>query len=678
MSTGDIVYKIDVDEKGATEGVRSFDKSIDEMGKTSGKANTAHTSLWKQVAVGALAYKGATMLVRAFKDAIVDSINAAIEQEKADKALSASLEITGRPVKALAAHFKAFASEMQKSTVYGDEAIQGAQTLLIQLTNLDKNGIDRATKGTIGLASVMGMDLNSATNLVAKALSGNVGALSRYGIQVSKTGTEEEKRIEILDKLEQFYGRATAETETYGGKLAQLKNKYGDLQEEVGKLITSSTFWMTTLNSMIDVINDVLTVHNKLDAAIRNENESTMNSVKRFREMATAAGLSGEEIRALSVKYKDVNDVGIKHEKMMRDILKVHPELKKQMQDGADASSKAAKELDKLTKGTNKFGDSSEDASKALEEQTKFLDKLEKEMKAADKRLEDWNKDVLKGSKAAGDFNSELEMTPPLLGAAAVAADMFAQYIGGITAEEEQFSMTNNEIMDEVISKWLDTADKIVGAMSTAYSFIDQIAQQSFRNKEILMENEYKRQIANIQNSTMNEEEKAAAMTALDEEYDAKRQELEKKKAKQQKDTAVMNAIISTYQAAAQTYASFGFPWGIIPAAIVTGLGLALVAKIKAQPIPLAQGAIFKQPTLLTGNNGQDYQVGDVPGESEIVASPSNIRKALDIGGGGSSRPIYIHNSIYLDGRLMKEFTIRTIEDAASIGRLSLRGKAVN
>ena len=675
MSTGDIVYKVDVDEKGATAGVKNFDKSIDEMGKTSGKANTAHTSLWKQVAVGAIAYKAATMAVRFLKDAIMDSIAAAMEQEKADKSLAASLEITGRPVKALTEHFKKYASELQKSTTFGDEAIEGAQTLLIQLTDLDRKGIDRATKGTIGLASVMGMDLNSATNLVAKALSGNVGALSQYGIQVSKTGTEEEKRIEILDKLEQFYGRATADTETYGGKLAQLKNSYGDLQEVVGFSIVKNEALRESINWVVEGLTNWLNADEALIAAEKKLHEQQNEEADLLGIVAVNAGMAYGEMAKLIESYKGNTDALVRDIQTGQQGVKMMYALKDARVEHTVALEKQRKEQEKAERGTNKFADATEDASKALEAQTKFLDKLEKEMKAADKRLEDWNKDVLKGGKAVADFNSELDMTPPRLGAAAVAAGMFADYIEKVISKEKQFGMTNNEVMDEMVFRWLDTADQIVGAMSTAYSFIDQIAQQSFKNKEILMDNEYKRQVENIENSKMNEEEKAAAMTALDEEYDAKRQELEKKKAKQQKDTAVMNAIISTYQAAAQTYASFGFPWGIIPAAIVTGLGMALVAKIRSQPIPLAKGAIFKQPTLLAGADGRDYQVAEPgSGGTEIVASPENIRKA--IGGGGRSITLLV--PIYIGGKKIQEQIIKIIEDTSQIGKLRIASKAVN
>jgi hypothetical protein len=193
----DIKYIITVDSTEAMKKVEDFDKSIDDAAKTSDVAEKSHKGLWAQVALGQFAYDAAVKAGKLFIGFMKDSITAAMDSEKSEKALSAALEITGRPVKALSEHFKDFASAMQKATIYEDDTVTSSQALLVQLTNLDRDGIDRATKGAIGLASVFGMDLESATQLVAKSMNGNAAMLGRYGIKVEETTDKEKQRTQI-------------------------------------------------------------------------------------------------------------------------------------------------------------------------------------------------------------------------------------------------------------------------------------------------------------------------------------------------------------------------------------------------------------------------------------------------------------------------------------------------
>lgn len=183
MGTGDVRYVVSVEDKGFTQKVEEFDKAIEDLGKTTTGAGAEARGLGQEIfsklvpafTVATLAADAIRGAFRNVKQAFVDTVQAAIEQESADRALTASLELTGREVRGNVAHYKQYAEALQKTTIYGDEQIQSVQTLLIQMTSLSRDGIDRATRSTIGLASVMGMDLHSAAMLVQKALEGNFG-----------------------------------------------------------------------------------------------------------------------------------------------------------------------------------------------------------------------------------------------------------------------------------------------------------------------------------------------------------------------------------------------------------------------------------------------------------------------------------------------------------------------
>jgi len=240
MGRGDIRYIVTADTKKGKAAIKEFDQNVDKMGKTAQRAGTGFKSLAGGVAVGVAAFYAASKALRGVVQWMGDAIDKAAIQQTAEAEMRAALESTGREVEANAEHFKLYASELQSATKFGDEQILSAQALMIQLTKLDREGLDAATKGAIGLASVYKTDLQAATTLVGKALAGNYGALSRYGIMVERTATDEQKRASILEQLQVMYQRAKAETDTYQGAVKQLSNVYGDLKERIGDAVVKN------------------------------------------------------------------------------------------------------------------------------------------------------------------------------------------------------------------------------------------------------------------------------------------------------------------------------------------------------------------------------------------------------------------------------------------------------
>jgi hypothetical protein len=115
-------------------------------------------------------------------------------------------------------------------------------------------------------------------------------------------------------------------------------------------------------------------------------------------------------------------------------------------------------------------------------------------------------------------------------------------------------------------------------------------------------------------------------------------------------------------------------PAGLIAAATATIMGGLQVATIAS--VPLARGGIFEKPTLLSSMSGTSYQVAEA-GEKEVVAPLSGLRRELGLnrGSGSAQRPLQIH--LYLDGKELKKFIIRTIDETSRVGQLKVSPKAV-
>ncbi len=203
------------------------------------------------------------------------SVSLADTQAKAEAKVQQAIESTSGAAKLSFTQLKAFASELQGKTLFGDEDIlNNATAQLLTFTNIAGENFKRTQAVALDLSTVLDGDLKSASIQLGKALNDpvkNLSALSRSGIQFSKDQTEvikllaetgrlAEAQSVILDELERQYGgQAEAAAKVGAGALVQLKNSWGDFLEQVGaaiqpalnslaKMLQTLVGWLQTLS----------------------------------------------------------------------------------------------------------------------------------------------------------------------------------------------------------------------------------------------------------------------------------------------------------------------------------------------------------------------------------------------------------------------------------------------
>ena len=194
-------------------------------------------------AFGALAVKQISNMVMAYA-----------KQERAEFQLAQALKKRGVIIKNQMPVLKEYAAELQKQSIYGDEIILENQKLLVSLGNLTGEGLKKATKASIDLASATGMDIRTSFFLMAKAAAGNTEALSRYGLTIDKTIPKNQKFDELLKKINATMGGASeAEANTTYGQIMQNKNAIGDLAEAMGQgFVPIVTSLLKTLGPLVE------------------------------------------------------------------------------------------------------------------------------------------------------------------------------------------------------------------------------------------------------------------------------------------------------------------------------------------------------------------------------------------------------------------------------------------
>ena len=198
-----------------------------------GLLDTAHST---RILGGSFAVLRSKLLIIAFamllvKGTIGKLVTAQGEQELAEKKLSSAI---GRR----STELLKFASIQQKVTAFGDEETITAMSLIGAYTD-NEEAIKKLTKASMDLASAKGMDLATATDLVAKSVFSSTNALSRYGVTVEgNVGSTDRLNMAVKSLGNMYGGQAQEQAKTMTGALKQAGNSAGDSAEAIGRFLS--------------------------------------------------------------------------------------------------------------------------------------------------------------------------------------------------------------------------------------------------------------------------------------------------------------------------------------------------------------------------------------------------------------------------------------------------------
>lgn len=197
----------------------------------------------------------ATKAFGLLKDGFTASVSAARESQKAINDLSAALAVNGKFTEGAVAGFERFANTLSKQTGVNDDIITQNASLLVSLGNLSGEGLERATKASLDLASGLGKDVSVGFRMVAQAAEGNFTSLGKYGIKVDESASKSEQFAQALEKLnKKFGGLAEAKAGGFEGQVDRMNNSIDDLLKSFGNIIIKSP----VVTAMIKLIADVI------------------------------------------------------------------------------------------------------------------------------------------------------------------------------------------------------------------------------------------------------------------------------------------------------------------------------------------------------------------------------------------------------------------------------------
>lgn len=167
-------------------------------------------------------------------------VTAYAEEETAVKQLETALMAQGTATTQTIDSYRALAGAFQDTTRFSDDAMIAMQALFVQVGDVGPEQMQAAMQAAADLSVGLGIDLEQATMLVAKAFASGGENLGRLKAILGDTVPEGANMEQVLTAInEKFGGQAAADMQTYAGRMANLQNQFGEMQEKIGALLVN-------------------------------------------------------------------------------------------------------------------------------------------------------------------------------------------------------------------------------------------------------------------------------------------------------------------------------------------------------------------------------------------------------------------------------------------------------
>jgi len=251
-----VLLEFVVDNKGAITEIKKVDKGLGGVDSAAKKTSKGMAGLST-----ALKAAGAAFAAMGIARFLKGATEAAAEQQRTFVTLANSMKNVGVSYNAVGKELQGTLAALQETTRYGDTDTAAMLNRMINLTG-DYGIAMKGLQPIIDMSVSTGQDWKAVSDAVGKAIAGNIGSLSRYGIvlddatkKMLANATSAERADYLYGLLnERFGGAAQADIQTYAGQMEKLGNYWGDFVETVGTFVTTAPGIGNLFNGLIVAI----------------------------------------------------------------------------------------------------------------------------------------------------------------------------------------------------------------------------------------------------------------------------------------------------------------------------------------------------------------------------------------------------------------------------------------
>lgn len=452
------------------------------------------------------------------------------------------------------------ATQLQRITLFGDEATIEAQAMLASL-GLNEDAIIKLIPLVQDLATKSNMGLVQAADMVAKSVGSSTNALSRYGIVIEgAVGSSERLNSAVNAMNQQVGGQAEAAAKVGTGAVTSLKNAWGDLTEVIGKFVADPA-----MIAIINKLTDLFTITTKAEKIELFDTNRVINDV-------ALASKSIEDLESLLERLNTDRDLFLHNMKTKTGEEKIFwgaqydvaRENIDKIQAAIDGFNKGGGGVIVKPEATKEQIDSFNTMLKSWESDLdESTDTMETEMQAFWASIAGGEEELTK--MFADEWDKRIADNLEVLDAEKAAKDQAAR-------DDKERTQIQQEYEAEVRALKIQLAYETVASLNEIF-----MASLEKERMDLEAQREYE---LNLTNGSREAE------AVINEKYDKKKAKLQTEHAKKAKAAAIITTAINTAIAITAAYTTPPPPVGIALGLLMGLLGAVQIAAIAAQPIP--------------------------------------------------------------------------------------------
>ena len=563
-------------------------------------------------------------------------------QEAAEKRLSIAL---GGNIDLL----KAYATQVQKNTAFGDEEVITAMALIANYTT-EERVVKQLMDATLDLAAAKGKNLSEAAELVSKSVFSTTNALQREGVSVEGVSGSVERLTSLTGNLAALYGgQAQAATETYDGAIKDLQDSLGDLGENLGEVLVPAL---------------------KLSASLL-QTLAEHFDVERIKTYSTAIIGLGSTYLYLSGAVATAGAATLTFVKSNWKVL------------AALTAVAAVGEL--LARFTNSFEGDVVDLEAELDDLNKTIGNMGAKIDVGSTALQSWNRhlnhniSLIKERYAEQKTSASIEEKLEILEARRLAImEKQEQKLGNVIDLETELNNVEAEIFNaeqERVARRLEFIDQVMNA-TISFAEAEIESERAYAEAKIAIIDKTDKKELDALKSTwlykkMTDKQKAASEKEITDEFIKQRQKLRddanKDIERAFKATQTLKASQAIMNIAEQITESLGKPWKI---AFIAAMGAIQLATIKAEKPPKMQyGGLVGGRRHSSGGTMLEAEQGEfVVSRAGVEATGIEALNRINAGTRGAGGTSIVINNPILGKDMIEDEIVPQIQEALRRG----------
>lgn len=363
------------------------------------------------------------------------AVESANESEAAWARVESAIEAAGITFRRVRGDLDDLFTSIQKTTRYSDDQAADAFAILMSITNDYTGSVKNLTLAT-NIAAAKKIDLETAAQLVGKAMIGETAALKKQGIVIG----ENADAIEELGK--RFNGFAERDAATMQGQLRQVANAWDNVLEALGRAILGMGNASGTTNRLTTTLNGFATWidENKADLTfIGDQLARILGLLGKIADMGILKPLAG--VGRIATGNVDDDTVGGFLGRQMARLAGAPVDLE-------DAGSgEYYKALGRIRARSRRQAQEEARAAAAAAAESRYKAKYDaKDFAAVDKRLDEVSFDAARsGGIPRTGITGEI---PGLRPATMADAGVSSSVVGGIIGDTQQLQEATKAIVD--------------------------------------------------------------------------------------------------------------------------------------------------------------------------------------------------------------------------------------